>query len=153
MPTKRPQGSPAHSGGAATLSLVSLSTFLLWFILEGGDDHITGNFTSSSALKTPRKGRPSNMLSKHKRLSAGQGLGEGWPHTRLLSCRESICCFSVTCDPVFFTVSWSLLKLMSIESVMPSNHLILCRPLLLSIFPSIGVFSSESALCIRWPKY
>ena len=49
---------------------------------------------------------------------------------------------------------WSLLKLMSIESVMPSNHLILCRPLLLlpSIFPSISIFSEESALCIRWPK-
>ena len=46
-------------------------------------------------------------------------------------------------------------KPMSIESVMPSNHLILCRPLLLlpSIFPSIRVFSNESALCIRWPKY
>ena len=46
-------------------------------------------------------------------------------------------------------------KLMSIESVMPSNHLILCRPLLClpSIFPSIRVFSNESALCIRWPKY
>ena len=53
------------------------------------------------------------------------------------------------------TNSQSLLKLMSIESVMPSNHLILCRPLLLppSIFPSIRVFSSESALLIRWPKY
>ena len=51
--------------------------------------------------------------------------------------------------------SQSLLKLMSIESVMPSNHLILCRPLLLlpSIFPSIRVFSNESALCIKWPKY
>ena len=51
--------------------------------------------------------------------------------------------------------SWSLLKLMSIKSVMPSNHLILCRPLLLppSIFPSIRVFSSESILHIRWPKY
>ena len=49
----------------------------------------------------------------------------------------------------------SLLKLMSIESVMPSNHLILCRPLLLlpSIFPSIRVFSNESVLRIRWPKY
>ena len=48
-----------------------------------------------------------------------------------------------------------LLKLMSIESVMPSNHLILCHPLLIppSIFPSIRVFSNESALCIRWPKY
>ena len=53
------------------------------------------------------------------------------------------------------TNSQSLLKLMSIELVMPSNHLILCRPLLLptSIFPSIRVFSKESALCIRWPKY
>ena len=53
-----------------------------------------------------------------------------------------------------FTVSWSLLKLMSIESVMASNHLILRRPLLLpSIFPSIRVFSSESTLQIRRPKY
>ena len=51
--------------------------------------------------------------------------------------------------------SQSLLKLMSIESVMPSNHLILFRPLLLlpSIFPGIRVFSNESVLCIRWPKY
>ena len=67
----------------------------------------------------------------------------------------------------FFVTSWtaacqaslsnsqSLLKLMSIESVMPSNHLILCRPLILppSIFPSIRVFSNESVLRIRWPKY
>ena len=54
-----------------------------------------------------------------------------------------------------FTPSWSLLKLMSIASVMPSNHLILCCPLFLppSIFPSIRVFSSESALHIRRPKY
>ena len=53
------------------------------------------------------------------------------------------------------TNSWSLLKLMFIVSVMPSNHLILCCPLLLlpSIFPSIRVFSIESVLCIRWPKY
>ena len=54
-----------------------------------------------------------------------------------------------------FTVSQSLLRLMSVESVMPSNHLILCRPLLLlpSISPSIRVFSCESVLRIRWPKY
>ena len=52
-----------------------------------------------------------------------------------------------------FTISQSLLKLMSIESVMPSNHLILCCPLLPSIFPSIRVFSNESALHIKWPKY
>ena len=61
------------------------------------------------------------------------------------ACQASLSC----------TISQSLLKLMSIESVMPSNHLILCCPLLLlpSIFPSITVFSSESALHIRWPKY
>ena len=55
---------------------------------------------------------------------------------------------------LFFTVSQSLLKLMSIESVMPISHLILYRPLLLlpSIFPSIRVFSNESAVRIRWPK-
>ena len=54
-----------------------------------------------------------------------------------------------------FTVSWSLLRLTSTESMMPSNQLVLCRPLLLppSIFPSIRVFSSEWALHIRWPKY
>ena len=53
------------------------------------------------------------------------------------------------------TNSWSLLKLMSIESVMPSNHLILCHPLLFppSISPSIRVFSNEIVLLIRWPKY
>ena len=53
------------------------------------------------------------------------------------------------------TNSRSLLKFISTESVMPSNHLILCHPLLLllSIFPSFGIFSNESTLCIRWPKY
>ena len=54
-----------------------------------------------------------------------------------------------------FTNYWNLLKLMSIESVMPFNHLILCCPLLFlpSVFPSIRVFSNESVLCIWWPKY
>ena len=53
------------------------------------------------------------------------------------------------------TISQNLLKVMSIKSVMPSNHLILCCPLLLlpSVFPGIRVFSKESVLCIRWPKY
>ena len=56
---------------------------------------------------------------------------------------------------LFITKTWSMLKLMSKESVMPSNHLILCCPLLflLSIFSSIRVYSKESVLCIRWPKY
>ena len=58
-------------------------------------------------------------------------------------------------DSLPFTISLSLLKFMSIESMMPSNHLMLCCSLLLppSIFPSIRVFSTESVLCIRWPKY
>ena len=62
-----------------------------------------------------------------------------------VACQASLCISS----------SQSLLKVMSVDSVMPSNHLILCRPLLLlpSIFPSIRVFSNESALRIRWPKY
>ena len=54
-----------------------------------------------------------------------------------------------------FTISWSLRKVISIELMMPSNHLILCCPFLFlpSVFPSIRIFSTESALCIRWPKY
>ena len=63
------------------------------------------------------------------------------------------CCSSQA--SLFFTISQCLLKLMSIESMLPSNHLILCHPHLFlpSIFPSIRVFSIELALCIRWPKY
>ena len=58
-------------------------------------------------------------------------------------------------DSLYITNSWILLKIISIKSVMPSNHLILCRPLLLlpPIPPSIRVFSNESTLHIRWPKY
>ena len=72
-------------------------------------------------------------------------------HVQLLAASWTAACQA----SLSFTISWSLLKLMSIEPVMPSNHLILCHPLLLlpSIFPSIGVFSNESALHIRWPKY
>ena len=67
-------------------------------------------------------------------------------------------CYSMDYSTPGFPVhhhSWSLLKLMSIESVMSSKHLTLCRPLLLlpSVFPSIRIFSSESVLHIRWPKY
>ena len=64
--------------------------------------------------------------------------------------------FTTACQtPVSSTVSWTLLKFTCIESVMPSNHPILCCPLLFlpSMFPSIRIFSSESALRIRWPKY
>ena len=68
---------------------------------------------------------------------------------------DSVTPWTAACQAFLsFTISWSLLKPIPIESVMPSNHLILCCLLLLpSIFPSIRVFSNESALCIRWPKY
>ena len=85
----------------------------------------------------------------------------GWV---LLSCVTAISVFSlgekikphdITCQPsMSFTITWSLLKPMSIESVVTSSYLVLCHPLLLpSIFPSIRVFSNELALCVRWPKY
>ena len=75
---------------------------------------------------------------------------------KLLSC---VCLFAILWTAArqapLFCISWSLLKLMSIELVMPSNHLILCHPLLLlpSIFPSIRVFSNELALHMRWAKF
>ena len=72
-------------------------------------------------------------------------------HVRLFAIPRTAACQS----PLSFTISQSLLILMSVESVMPSNHLILCRPLLLlpSLFPSIRAFSNESAHHIWWPKY
>ena len=76
---------------------------------------------------------------------------------QLLSCVRLFATSWTTAHQASLSInnSPSLLKLMSIESVMPSNHLFLCHPLLLppSIFPSIGVFSNESVLCIKWPKY
>ena len=68
---------------------------------------------------------------------------------------DSVTPWTAACQVSLSFISWSLLKFMSIESVMPSNHLILCRPLLFppSIFPSIRVFSNESVLHISWPKY
>ena len=90
---------------------------------------------------------------------------EGSPLSRMdqFSSVQSLSCVQLFATPwtaarqasLSITNSWSPPKPMSIESVMPSNHLILCRPLLLlsSIFPSIRVFSNESVLRIRWPKY
>ena len=80
----------------------------------------------------------------------------------VICCSVAQLCLTL-CDPwttahqasLSFTISQNLLKLMSIESVIPSIHLILYHPLLLlpSVFPSISVFSNQSALCFRWPKY
>ena len=75
----------------------------------------------------------------------------------LFCCSSVAQLFSTLCETmdITFTIFWTLLKLMSIELVMPSNHFILCHPLWLlpSVFPSIRVFSNEWALPIRWPKY
>ena len=76
---------------------------------------------------------------------------ESLSHVRVFATPWTATCQALPC----ITNSWSLFKFMSIESVMPSNHIILCRPLLLPplIFPSIRAFSNESVLHIRWPKY
>ena len=96
----------------------------------------SGFFTTSTTWEAPQKASQSVHSLSHVWLSAT-------PQTAARQASLSI------------TNSRSLLKLMSIKSVMPANHLILCHPLLLlpSIFPSNRVFFSESVLCIRWPKY
>ena len=96
---------------------------------------------------TKKKKTQSFSLSLLLFLSAAQSLS----HVQLFTTPRNAACQA----SLSFTMSRSLLKLMSIESATPSNHVILCHPLLLlpSIFPSIRVFSNESVLCIKWPKY
>ena len=109
--------------------------------------------TSPASIASPTLQADSLLLShqgstfRYNQFSSVQLLS----HVQLFETQWIAVCQS----SLSFTNSGSLLKLMSIKSVMPSNHLILCRPLLLplSIFPSIRVFSNESALRIRWPKY
>ena len=116
----------------------------------------------SHVCRSPWRAQSPSLLSE---MLAGGG---GWsPHGKSWSW-VSYCCSVLRHVRLFatpwtaarqaslsFTISQSLLKLMSIELVMPSNHLTVWCPLLLlpSIFPSIRVFSNELALCIRWPKY
>ena len=91
----------------------------------------------------------------HELHSEGQILNPGSVRFSCSVVSDSVTSWTAT-DRASLSIpnSWRLLKLISIELVMPSNHLILCHPLLLpSIFPSIRVFSNESALHIRWPKY
>ena len=108
---------------------------------------LTKNMTTSSLFEImvkPKLGKlfPQVMIQ----FNSVQSLS----HVRLFA----TLCTAARQTSLSITNSQSLLKLMSIESVMPSNHLILCHPLLLpSIFPSIRVFSSESVVYIRWPKY
>ena len=105
-------------------------------------------------------GDPVVRTSPSSARGAGSIPGQGAKISRVVV--QSLSCVQLFMTPwtealqasLSFTISWGLLKLRSIESVMPSNHLILCRPVLLpSIFLSFRVFSSESALHIRWPKY
>ena len=114
-----------------------------------------------------------NPMDRGARWTTVHGIAKGWTWQRVIGIRifglqnlivqfsrsvvsDSLTPWTAACQAsLSITNSWSLLKLMSIESVMPSNHLILCCPLLLlhSVFPSIRVFSNESILHIRWPKY
>ena len=83
-----------------------------------------------------------------------KGLSRVFSNTTVQKCQFFVTPMDCSTPGFPITNSWSLLKLMSIESVMPSNHLILCRSLLLlSVFPRTRVFSNESVLCIRWSKY
>ena len=110
--------------------------------------------TSSLSFQSYRWGG----LHTHEDTDAQQG----WITCLVFRSVQSLSCVWLFATPwtaarqasLSITNSRSLLKLMSIESVMPSNHLILCCPLLLlpSVFPSIRVFPSESVLCIRWPE-
>ena len=108
-----------------------------------GPEKLSSQGRSKSVHRAPSCGYPGvrpPLLKTVQSLSRVQLLATPWTAARQAS--------------LSITISWSLLKLVSIESVIPSNHLVLCRPLLLppSIFPSIRVFSNESVLHIRWPN-
>ena len=109
--------------------------------------------TRESQLCSPVHPQAASSLSKMTASNQGPPfLHYKASHSSAYLCHD---CCSTTKAPLSFTISWSLLKLMSIESVIPSHHLILCHQLLLlpSVFPSIRVFSNESALHNRWSKY
>ena len=103
------------------------------------------------SLRLQKVGFPAGLVVKNLPANAGGGV------VQLRSCVQFFATPWTAAHQasLSFTISWSLLKLVSIKSVMPSNHLILCHPLLLlpSVFPSIRVFSNESALHVRGPKY
>ena len=123
----------------------------------------TANCPPSGQTSLPPNSSVRFLISPHPHCIFLQVLRLHFFTNILLSCCYVVKSHLTLCDPMdaahqaslSFTTLWSLLKLISIESMMPSNHLILCGPLLLlpSIFPSIRGFSNESTLCIRWPKY
>ena len=109
--------------------------------------NIQRKMEDNACMNKDVKNNKDNLKIKNVIISLVQSFSRVWlsvtPWTAALQASLSITNF------------WSLLRLMSIELVMPSNHLILCHPLLLlpSVFPNIRVFSNESVLCMRWPKY
>ena len=117
-----------------------VSDFLQPHVLQHGEGN--GNPLQYSCLENP--------MDRGAWWAAVCGVTQSRTRLKRLSISTATCQASLS-----FTIFWSLLKLVSIESVMPSNHFILCHPLLFlpSIRPSIKVFSNESALRIRWPKY
>ena len=113
---------------------------VFWNDISNSQFHFQLKFTDSNNLWE-------NSIETSVQFSSFQSLSRVWLFATPWSAARQA--------SLSITNSQSLLIFMSIESVMPSNHLILCRPLLLppSIFPNIRVFSNESVLCIRWPKY
>ena len=122
--------------------------------------HEDGALMNGMVIKETQRA-PSSLLlwedAARRQPSMSQEIGPQFSSIQLLSRVQLFATPWTTARQASLSItnSWSLLKLMSIESVMPSNQLILCSPFLLlpSIFPSIRVFSNESVLCIRWPKY
>ena len=140
------------------------ATVLVWGVKssEFGAASVTG-YRNRKSKKGSTKGNASKILGFNNVTRYKVNIKKPVVFLYIVVVDQSFSCVRIFVTPwtaahqasLSFTISWSLLKLMSTESEMPSNHLILCRPLLLlpSIFPNIRVFSNESALCIRWPKY
>ena len=127
-------------------------------VLQGCLDPGVSSFplSSTSVFRLGEGPQAQECFDSYKLRSWALNLTACLLFSSVQSCPTFVTPWSAACQAsLSFTNSWSLLKLMSIKSVMPSNHLILCHPFILlpSIFPTIRVFSNESVLCIRWPKY
>ena len=139
--------SKRRRGQQSMRCLDSITTKWTWIWQTLGDSEGQGSLACCSPWSRKKSDATYQLNNNNNQFSSVQSLSRVQlfvtPRTAASQASQS------------FTVSWSLLKFMSFELVMPSNHVIFCRPLLLllSIFPSIWVFSNESALCIRWPSY